>query len=113
MTSGPSGGRPVALPCRSTPGNKENSVRTRHVMLLLSGLLLASTAQAADTDAWKLPIATKTPDNGLNVVVSGDHIAAVVGLSVVYHVGMRLAPRDRTALPTTVEQDRQRGVSGK
>src|SRR3546814_4744708 len=42
MTSGPSGGRPVALPCRSTSGNKENSVRTRHVMLLLAGLLLRS-----------------------------------------------------------------------
>src|SRR3546814_10420606 len=78
MTSGPSGGRPVALPCRSTSGNKENSVRTRHVMLLLAGLLLASTAQAADTDAWKLPIATKTLDNGLTVVVSEDHSAPVV-----------------------------------
>src|SRR3546814_1797602 len=96
MTSGPSGGRPVALPCRSTSGNKENSVRTRHVMLLLAGLLLASTAQAADTDAWKLPIATKTLDNGLTVVVSEDHGAPVVGVSVVYHVGMRLEPRDRT-----------------
>src|SRR3546814_4470450 len=84
------------LPCRSTSGNKENSVRTRHVMLLLAGLLLASTAQAADTDAWKLPIATKTLDNGLTVVVSEDHSAPVVGVSVVYHVGMRLEPRDRT-----------------
>src|SRR3546814_6862980 len=65
-------------------------------MLLLAGLLLASTAQAADTDAWKLPIATKTLDNGLTVVVSEDHSAPVVGVSVVYHVGMRLEPRDRT-----------------
>src|SRR3546814_11636766 len=65
-------------------------------MLLLAGLLLASTAQAANTDAWKLPIATKTLDNGLTVVVSEDHGAPVVGVSVVYHVGMRLEPRDRT-----------------
>src|SRR3546814_4287198 len=70
MISGPSGGRTVALPCRSTSGNKENFVRKRHVMLLLAGRLLASTDQAADTDAWKLPIAKKTLENGLNVVVS-------------------------------------------
>src|SRR3546814_11951195 len=113
MTSGPSGGRPVALPCRSTSGNKENSVRTRHVMLLLAGLLLASTAQAADTDAWKLPIATKTLDNGLTVVVSEDHGAPVVGVSVVYHVGMRLEPRDRTGFAHLFEQDRKRVVQGR
>ena len=70
-------------------------MRARH-LLLLAGLLLASAAQAADTDAWKLPIATKTLDNGLTVVVSEDHSAPVVGVSVVYHVGMRLEPRDRT-----------------
>src|SRR5690606_24560164 len=76
-------------------GEKETTMRARH-LLLLAGLLLASAAQAADTDAWKLPIATKTLDNGLTVVVSEDHSAPVVGVSVVYHVGMRLEPRDRT-----------------
>src|SRR3546814_17252312 len=65
-------------------------------MLLRAGLLLSSTAQAADTDAWKLPIATKTLDNGLTVVVSEDHGAPVVGVSVVYHVDLRLEPRHRT-----------------
>src|SRR3546814_18652438 len=72
MTSGPSGGRPVALPCRSTSGHTENSVRTRHVMLLLAGLLLASPATAAHTDAWHLPIPTKTLQNAHPVLVSGD-----------------------------------------
>ncbi len=65
-------------------------------MLLLGGLLLASSAQAAGPDAWKLPVATKKLDNGLTVVVSEDHSAPVVGVSVVYHVGMRLEPRNRT-----------------
>ena len=71
-------------------------MRTRHLMLLLGGLLLASSAHAAGPDAWKLPVATKKLDNGLTVVVSEDHSAPVVGVSVVYHVGMRLEPRDRT-----------------
>src|SRR3546814_20472567 len=79
MTSGPSGGRPVALPCRSTSGNTENSVRTRHVMLLLAGLLLASTAQAAGPDAWKLPIPPTPHQHGPTVGVPGDHRPPEVG----------------------------------
>ncbi len=67
-----------------------------HLMLLLAGLLLAAPAHAAGPEAWKLPVATKTLDNGLTVVVSEDHSAPLVGISVVYHVGMRLEPRNRT-----------------
>mgnify|MGYP000213873091 CR=1 FL=1 len=35
-------------------------------------------------------------DNGLTVVVSEDHSSPTVGVSVVYHVGMRLEPKNRT-----------------
>jgi predicted Zn-dependent peptidase len=63
---------------------------------LLAGLLAASPALAADTDQWTVPVAVKTLDNGLTVVVSEDHSSPTVGVSVVYHVGMRLEPRDRT-----------------
>ena len=63
----------------------------------LSALLFALPAFAADTrDQWKIPVATKTLDNGLVVVVSEDRSAPVVGVSVVYGIGMRLEPRDRT-----------------
>jgi predicted Zn-dependent peptidase len=65
--------------------------------LLAAGLLLSLPALAAETtDRWNLPVATKTLPNGLTVVVSEDHSSPTVGISVVYHVGMRLEPRNRT-----------------
>lgn len=63
---------------------------------LALGLVLSWSASAADGDRFELPIATKTLDNGLTVVVSEDHSAPVVGVSVVYKVGMRLEPKNRT-----------------
>ncbi|MBJ6980013.1 MULTISPECIES: pitrilysin family protein [unclassified Luteimonas] len=64
----------------------------------LSTLLIAAPAFAATTDGdrWNIPVATKTLDNGLTVVVSEDRSAPVVGVSVVYGIGMRLEPRNRT-----------------
>lgn len=57
-------------------------------------VMAAGTALAADT--WKIPVATKKLNNGLTVVVSEDKSTPTVGVSVVYHVGMRLEPRNRT-----------------
>jgi len=62
----------------------------------LSTLLFALPAVAAGADRWEIPVATKTLDNGLTVVVSEDRSAPVVGVSVVYGIGMRLEPRNRT-----------------
>ncbi|MDT1898920.1 insulinase family protein, partial [Acinetobacter baumannii] len=45
---------------------------------------------------WTLPVNTKKLDNGLTVIVSEDRSSPTVGVSVVYHVGMRLEPRNRT-----------------
>ncbi len=72
-------------------------MRMRHFAFLLAGLLAASPAAgAAEADHWTVPVAVRTLDNGLTVVVSEDHSSPTVGVSVVYHVGMRLEPRDRT-----------------
>ncbi len=71
-------------------------MRIRTAAGFLAGLLLALPAWAADVDHWTVPIAVKKLDNGLTVVVSEDHSSPVVGVSVVYHVGMRLEPRNRT-----------------
>jgi predicted Zn-dependent peptidase len=64
--------------------------------LLAAGLLLSLPAFATDSDRWNLPVQTKKLDNGLTVVVSEDHSSPTVGISVVYHVGMRLEPKNRT-----------------
>ena len=71
-------------------------MRFRRVGLLLAVLFVAAGASAATPDRWKVPVAVKKLDNGLTVVVSEDHSAPVVGISVVYRVGMRLEPRNRT-----------------
>ena len=71
-------------------------MRMNKAFWLMAGLLLSLPALAADADRWTVPVATKKLDNGLTVVISEDHSSPVVGVSVVYHVGMRLEPRNRT-----------------
>ena len=66
------------------------------VVSVVSAILLAAPAFAADTDRWQVPVAVKKLDNGLTVVVSEDRSSPVVGVSVVYGIGMRLEPRNRT-----------------
>jgi len=64
--------------------------------VILAGVSLSLSALAADADQWKLPVQVQKLPNGLTVVVSEDHTSPTVGVSVVYHVGMRLEPRNRT-----------------
>jgi predicted Zn-dependent peptidase len=71
-------------------------MRMRQLPALLAGLTLTTAAFAAGADQWNLPVNVKKLDNGLTVVVSEDHSSPTVGVSVVYHVGMRLEPRNRT-----------------
>jgi zinc protease len=71
-------------------------MRMRHVPVLLAGLSLSLSAFAATGDSWKIPLSVKKLDNGLTVIVSPDHSSPTVGVSVVYHVGMRLEPKNRT-----------------
>lgn len=68
----------------------------QRLAVLLVGCMLATGALATPSDRWDIPISVKKLDNGLTVVITEDHSAPVVGLSVVYQVGMRLEPRDRT-----------------
>jgi predicted Zn-dependent peptidase len=68
------------------------------IACLLAGVMATTTSWAAEpsADQWTVPVAVRTLDNGLTVVVSEDHSSPTVGVSVVYHVGMRLEPRNRT-----------------
>jgi len=63
---------------------------------LVAGGFCILSSTLAWADQWTLPVAVKTLDNGLTVVISEDHSSPTVGISVVYHVGMRLEPSNRT-----------------
>ena len=71
-------------------------MRLRHLPVLLAGFTLSLSALAASTDRWNLPVNVKKLDNGLTVIISEDHSSPTIGVSVVYHVGMRLEPKNRT-----------------
>jgi predicted Zn-dependent peptidase len=71
-------------------------MRKRHLPALLAGFAFSLSASAATADKWNLPVHVKKLDNGLTVIVSEDHTSPTVGVSVVYHVGMRLEPKNRT-----------------
>ena len=75
---------------------KEVPMKPFRAGMLLSLVLAALPAAAADADRWQIPVAVKKLDNGLTVVVSQDRSSPVVGVSVVYGIGMRLEPRNRT-----------------
>ena len=71
-------------------------MRKRTIPALLAGFSLSLSAFAAGADQWTLPVQVKKLDNGLTVIISEDHSSPTVGVSVVYHVGMRLEPKNRT-----------------
>ena len=71
-------------------------MHVRTMTQVLAGCVLAVSAAAAPADRWNLPVATKTLANGLVVVVSEDHGSPTVGIGVVYRVGIRTEPRNRT-----------------
>jgi zinc protease len=71
-------------------------MRLRHIPALLAGFSLSMSAVAAASDRWTLPVNITKLDNGLTVIISEDHSSPTVGVSVVYHVGMRLEPKNRT-----------------
>ena len=61
---------------------------------LLAVLLLMY--MAVTISAPLTPIRTYTLNNGLTLVVSEDHSSPTFGLSIAYHVGFRLEPKNRT-----------------
>ena len=56
----------------------------------------AALAAPASADRWQIPVHTQKLPNGLTVIISPDPSSPTVGVSVVYKVGMRLEPRNRT-----------------
>ncbi|HQR46644.1 MAG TPA: pitrilysin family protein [Thermoanaerobaculia bacterium] len=63
--------------------------------LVLLPILLAA-PRAATAPKMNLPVQTRVLSNGLTVVVSEQPGSPVVGLTVLYRIGSRLEPRNRT-----------------
>ncbi len=66
-------------------------MRTR--LLALSFCALAASASA---QTFNVPVFYKSLPNGLKVVVSENHAAPVVVVEVMYRIGFRIEPKDRT-----------------
>jgi len=73
--------------------------------ILLSALLLAASVApgaqqpapaAGASTSFHVPVVMKKLSNGLRVVVSENHAAPVVVVEVMYRIGFRIEPRDRT-----------------
>jgi len=56
----------------------------------------SSTAAGAAGSAFSVPVAYRKLPNGLRVVVSESHAAPVVVVEVMYRIGFRIEPRNRT-----------------
>ena len=59
-------------------------------------LCLLALAEPARAQTFTVPVVYKKLPNGLRVVVSEDHAAPIVVVEVMYRIGFRIEPRDRT-----------------
>jgi predicted Zn-dependent peptidase len=59
-------------------------------------LALVASAGHAQTKPFTVPVSYKTLPNGLRVVVSENHAAPVVVVELMYRIGFRIEPKDRT-----------------
>src|SRR6478609_7139310 len=59
-------------------------------------LALAATARPATGQAFSVPVAYKKLPNGLRVVISENHASPTVIVEVMYRIGFRIEPRNRT-----------------
>ena len=66
-------------------------MRTPLLVLCLCALTVSAAAQT-----FNVPVVYKKLPNGLRVVISENHAAPVVVVEVMYRIGFRIEPRDRT-----------------
>jgi len=69
----------------------------RKLILCAAAIVIAaSTLSAQSTAGFSVPVDYKKLPNGLRVVTSENHSAPVVIVEVMYRIGFRIEPRDRT-----------------
>src|SRR6476660_862382 len=59
-------------------------------------LSLAACSTAASAQSFSVPVVYRKLPNGLRVVISENHAAPVVVVEVMYRIGGRIEPKDRT-----------------
>src|SRR3979409_325151 len=72
------------------------SLVMRLFVLAVSLAALAATASSASGQSFSVPVVYKKLPNGLRVVISENHAAPVGVVEVMYRIGFRIEPRDRT-----------------
>src|SRR2546427_12417858 len=79
---------------------KSRVMRTTLIAVCLAALaIVPSSAQAPRSNAaatFSVPVVYRKLPNGLRVVVSENHAAPVVVVEVMYRIGFRIEPRNRT-----------------
>jgi zinc protease len=68
----------------------------RTLALALSFAVLAPAASSVSGQGFSVPVIYKKLPNGLRVVISENHAAPVVVVEVMYRIGFRIEPRNRT-----------------
>src|SRR5207247_1478742 len=66
------------------------------VCLMLAVMAVPSAQPGASSSAFTVPVVYRKLPNGLRVVVSENHAAPVVVVEVMYRIGFRIEPRNRT-----------------
>src|SRR5262245_9237291 len=68
----------------------------RKLMFLLGLAVLLPSVPSAQSQNFSVPVEYRKLPNGLRVVISENHAAPVVMVEVMYRIGFRIEPRDRT-----------------
>jgi predicted Zn-dependent peptidase len=68
----------------------------RFLALALCLALLASAVPSVSAQTFSVPVVYKKLPNGLRVVISENHAAPVVVVEVMYRIGFRIEPKNRT-----------------
>lgn len=65
--------------------------------VVITPALVAQQAKKSTPGAhWTIPVEVKTLKNGLTVIVSEDHSAHTFGMNIIYRIGFRLEPEERS-----------------
>jgi zinc protease len=87
------------LPSSNTRMAKPSLLRVCALALTVAALLAAAPAAQTRTSSvsqFSIPVTYRKLPNGLRVVVSENHAAPVVVVEVMYRIGFRIEPRNRT-----------------